>query len=99
MNQVKGTVNRVELVGWIGAEPEQVTPATVPAVWKLESGMTAAGYLSNRLVEILFGLSCFSSDRNSGGRRNPFCGRGHRRGPRPPVLAAARQRARGASSR
>ena len=23
MNQVKGTVNRVELVGWIGAEPEQ----------------------------------------------------------------------------
>ena len=23
MNQVKGTVNRVELVGWVGAEPEQ----------------------------------------------------------------------------
>jgi single-strand DNA-binding protein len=23
MNQVKGTVNRVELVGWIGADPEQ----------------------------------------------------------------------------
>ena len=23
MNQIKGTVNRVELVGWIGTEPEQ----------------------------------------------------------------------------
>ena len=23
MEQIKGTVNRVELVGWIGAEPEQ----------------------------------------------------------------------------
>ena len=28
MEQIKGTVNRVELVGWIGAEPEQrFTPA------------------------------------------------------------------------
>ena len=23
MEQIKGTVNRVELVGWVGAEPEQ----------------------------------------------------------------------------
>lgn len=32
MNQVKGTVNQVELVGWIGAEPEQRFVASGAAV-------------------------------------------------------------------
>ena len=43
MEQIKGTVNRVELVGWVGAEPEQRFIPSGSAVISFRVATTAGG--------------------------------------------------------